>query len=442
MVLIAAIGTVVALSTSVGSAAVPQKALGLTGAADSPVVLVQNDARKQRNKDARQRANQNKNKNKNNNANKQRNRNQANQQRNPNRNRANQNGNPNRNADRRPNRNNDPNARARRNNDPNARARRNNDPNARARRNNDADVRARRNAERRDAREQQKLRDDRRRQQTDRTKRLENRNRDVRRNNDARWRVDNRRVERRDPRWNERRITTIDRRRTVVVPGDRRNVRVYERRVVNGRGDVRVYRSRRVTVVDRRYYNRYYGGRSVWYSPPPGAVIAASAFAVSAAIVTAAVVHETLAAPPVVAVPRRYTFDEIVENPEVRQYVRSVDVDTITFRSGEARIPDSELRKLDNIAEGIQKVLENNPNQTFLIEGHTDAVGAEEDNLDLSEERAFAVKIALIEEYGINGDALEVAGYGEQYLKVETNGPSRENRRVTVRNISSLLAER
>jgi OmpA-OmpF porin, OOP family len=31
-------------------------------------------------------------------------------------------------------------------------------------------------------------------------------------------------------------------------------------------------------------------------------------------------------------------------------------------------------------------------------------------------------------------------GYGEQYLRVQTDGPSRENRRVQVRNITGLMA--
>jgi outer membrane protein OmpA-like peptidoglycan-associated protein len=35
---------------------------------------------------------------------------------------------------------------------------------------------------------------------------------------------------------------------------------------------------------------------------------------------------------------------------------------------------------------------------------------------------------------------LTTQGYGEQYLKVPTEGPSRENRRVAVRRITPLLA--
>ena len=34
---------------------------------------------------------------------------------------------------------------------------------------------------------------------------------------------------------------------------------------------------------------------------------------------------------------------------------------------------------------------------------------------------------------------LVVEGYGEQYLKIDTQGDERRNRRVTIRNISPLL---
>jgi len=34
---------------------------------------------------------------------------------------------------------------------------------------------------------------------------------------------------------------------------------------------------------------------------------------------------------------------------------------------------------------------------------------------------------------------LVTEGYGEDYLKIPTDGPSRENRRVTIRNITPLL---
>ncbi len=59
----------------------------------------------------------------------------------------------------------------------------------------------------------------------------------------------------------------------------------------------------------------------------------------------------------------------------------------------------------------------------FLIEGHTDAVGTEEDNLSLSDRRAEAVAVALTEQFQIPPENLTTQGYGEQQLKVPVQGP-------------------
>ncbi len=74
-----------------------------------------------------------------------------------------------------------------------------------------------------------------------------------------------------------------------------------------------------------------------------------------------------------------------------------------------------------------------------MIEGHTDAVGSDVDNLSLSDRRAEAVANILTENFQIPPENLVTQGYGKQYLKVATDGPSRENRRVTIRRITPLL---
>jgi outer membrane protein OmpA-like peptidoglycan-associated protein len=75
----------------------------------------------------------------------------------------------------------------------------------------------------------------------------------------------------------------------------------------------------------------------------------------------------------------------------------------------------------------------------FLIEGHTDAVGSDIDNLSLSDRRAESVAVVLTEEFGIPPENLTTQGYGEQYLKEDTEEPSLINRRVAVRRITPLL---
>ena len=64
----------------------------------------------------------------------------------------------------------------------------------------------------------------------------------------------------------------------------------------------------------------------------------------------------------------------------------------------------------------------------------------EEDNLSLSDRRAEAVAEILTTNFNIPPENLVTQGYGEQHLRVQTDGPSRENRRVQVRNITGLMA--
>ena len=85
-------------------------------------------------------------------------------------------------------------------------------------------------------------------------------------------------------------------------------------------------------------------------------------------------------------------------------------------------------------------MLEKNPAETFLIEGHTDAVGSEFANLALSDKRAEAVANALTNVFEIPPENLSTQGYGEEYLKVQSDGPERQNRRVAIRRITPLVA--
>jgi outer membrane protein OmpA-like peptidoglycan-associated protein len=87
----------------------------------------------------------------------------------------------------------------------------------------------------------------------------------------------------------------------------------------------------------------------------------------------------------------------------------------------------------------MRRAIRRNPNEIYLIEGHTDAVGNDIDNLSLSDRRAEAVADVLTQDFGIPPENLTPQGYGEQYLKIPTQGPERRNRRVTVRRITPLL---
>jgi outer membrane protein OmpA-like peptidoglycan-associated protein len=79
---------------------------------------------------------------------------------------------------------------------------------------------------------------------------------------------------------------------------------------------------------------------------------------------------------------------------------------------------------------------------TFVVAGHTDAVGGEEYNQGLSERRADTIKRYLTEKYGLNGSDLVTVGYGKTKPK-DPNAPmDPANRRVQVVNMDTRTASK
>ena len=138
-------------------------------------------------------------------------------------------------------------------------------------------------------------------------------------------------------------------------------------------------------------------------------------------------------------VERAYTLEEIRRSDRIRDKVRRVDFDTVTFEFGSAVLPDDQIAQMQGVGEAMRAVLDQDPDQVFLIEGHTDAVGSDLANLALSDRRAQTVAEILTYYFKVPPENLVTQGYGEQYLKVPTTGPERENRRVAFRNITPLL---
>ena len=149
-------------------------------------------------------------------------------------------------------------------------------------------------------------------------------------------------------------------------------------------------------------------------------------------------IYDTLIAAPFEPIEQVYTIDEVRYSPGLRMMLPRVDLD-INFETGSWQITPDQMGKLDVIARALNRAIDRNPREVFLIEGHTDAVGADDDNLSLSDRRAESVAVALTQEFGVPPENLITQGYGEQELKVPTMGPSRENRRVAVRRITPLI---
>ena len=133
-----------------------------------------------------------------------------------------------------------------------------------------------------------------------------------------------------------------------------------------------------------------------------------------------------------------YTVDQVRYSAPLRQRMPRVDLD-INFETGSWQLTPGQIDKLNVVADGLKRAIDKNPKEVFLIEGHTDAVGNDEDNLSLSDRRAESVAVALTEQFHVPPENLVTQGYGEQNLKVQTQDASRVNRRVSVRRITPLI---
>lgn len=173
--------------------------------------------------------------------------------------------------------------------------------------------------------------------------------------------------------------------------------------------------------------------------PPPPLRIPRERYIVDAEQADERLIYETITAPPIAPVPRRYTLDEVRYSPDLRAHMRSVDIDTINFDSGSWSVMPDQAGRLRMIAQAVRQAVERAPNEVFMVEGHTDAVGSDVDNLSLSDRRAQSAAELLTQQFQVPPENLVTQGYGEQNLKIQTDGPSRENRRVTVRRITPLL---
>jgi outer membrane protein OmpA-like peptidoglycan-associated protein len=75
--------------------------------------------------------------------------------------------------------------------------------------------------------------------------------------------------------------------------------------------------------------------------------------------------------------------------------------------------------------------LQASPDRKVIIEGHTDSVGSDEYNQQLSERRAMAVQSALMQR-GVSGGQINAAGKGETFpvASNDDSGGRQQNRRV------------
>ena len=112
------------------------------------------------------------------------------------------------------------------------------------------------------------------------------------------------------------------------------------------------------------------------------------------------------------------------DQKKLNQYAK-----TILFDTGKATIKFESAEILNQIINVLKKY----PNSRFRIEGHTDSTGKKQKNIELSQNRADAVKIYLIQG-GIASNRLESQGFGpEKPIASHKNKKGRAlNRRVEI----------
>ncbi len=110
-----------------------------------------------------------------------------------------------------------------------------------------------------------------------------------------------------------------------------------------------------------------------------------------------------------------------------------VDIYSIYFSFNSDKLREESQPTLKDIAE----VMRRHPDWKLQVNGHTDGIGDDQFNLDLSKRRASAVKDALMKQYKLSTNGLATAGYGKSQPK-DTNdtieGRAR-NRRVELMRI-------
>lgn len=101
-------------------------------------------------------------------------------------------------------------------------------------------------------------------------------------------------------------------------------------------------------------------------------------------------------------------INNLGENPDPRDVARALSLQVINFELDKAIIPDVNKPYLDRAAKIITEV----PNMELMIIGHTDSQASNAYNMDLSQQRANAVKDYLVSK-GVDASKLSTKGMGE-----------------------------
>jgi outer membrane protein OmpA-like peptidoglycan-associated protein len=128
---------------------------------------------------------------------------------------------------------------------------------------------------------------------------------------------------------------------------------------------------------------------------------------------------------------RAQNLEQELEQLEARNTERGLvlTLGDVLFDTGQSTLKPGAVSTIDRLAQFMGDY----PERSVRIEGHTDSVGSDATNQRLSEQRAMAVRDALVAR-GVAGARIQTVGYGEArpIASNDTDGGRQQNRRIEV----------
>ncbi|MBU0574531.1 MAG: OmpA family protein, partial [Candidatus Margulisbacteria bacterium] len=112
---------------------------------------------------------------------------------------------------------------------------------------------------------------------------------------------------------------------------------------------------------------------------------------------------------------------ELQDKSRIERELMVINLMDLNFKKDTTILNNDSLVVLPRIAEGLRKILAENPEAKIVITGHTDTDGEADYNQKLSERRAGAIMAHLTGTLGIAADRVRSEGRGESELLVDEN---------------------
>ena len=104
----------------------------------------------------------------------------------------------------------------------------------------------------------------------------------------------------------------------------------------------------------------------------------------------------------------------------------------VLFDTDSAKIRSNDISKFNKYIKYVSTVV----GSKIIVEGHTDSIGSDKYNLNLSQKRADSVKSQFIK-LGVDANRIDAIGYGES--KPEVDNTTKENRQINRRVTARII---